>query len=310
MERLIIHGGAGRIREENVPRVREGLREALEAGWSRMDHATDAVVAAISAMEDSGIFDAGKGSVLNLRGQAEMDAALMTHERRAGAVANLLRVAHPIQVARKVMEETEHVMLAGRGANLFARAMGFPSVRIRSPERWKTYQSLRQSLRGASRSPARSAGASPLVYPGLPALLRKHPELLHGTVGAVALDRRGRLTAGTSTGGIFLKLEGRVSDSCLVGCGTYADEHVGISATGIGESIIRHTFARTAAERMVARRLAPSAALLSVLREMPRDSAGAIALDRKGRFGIAHNTRNLACAWISDREPVPHLRMS
>lgn len=306
MRSLLIHGGAGRIAPAYVAGVESGLREALEAGWSRLDNSVDAVEAAINAMEDAGTFDAGVGSVLNLQGRVEMDAAIMTHDRRAGAVANLTSTAHPISVARRVMEETEHVMLSGAGANAFARALKFPQVRIRPKRRLATYRALRAELEG---SPPLRGGTSPPVRPPywerIRELSERYPEFLHGTVGAVALDSKGRLAAGTSTGGIFLKLQGRVSDSCLIGCGTYADKDLAISCTGIGEVIIRATLARSVVERFRTRKETPQASLEALLATLPRDTAGAIALDRKGRFGIARNTANIAHAYRNDRSRAP-----
>ncbi len=316
MQRLILHGGAGSIPSSRAPEVERGLRAALESGWSRMDHATDAVEAAIQSMEGSGIFDAGLGSVLNLKGRVEMDAALMTHELEVGAVAGLTRTAHPIAVARQVMEKTPHVLLAGPGADRFARALGFPPVRIRPPRRVAVYQDLRRRLEAsvASRGKANDRDpmdpARPDWWPRLQSLVSEHPELLHGTVGAVALDAQGRLTAGTSTGGITLKMEGRVSDSCLPGCGTYADRTVGVSCTGTGEVIIRHTLARSVAETLRTSGLTLDQAVRRALRPLPRGTAGLIALDRKGHFGWGRNTENLAFAFRSDRSSSPVFRMA
>jgi beta-aspartyl-peptidase (threonine type) len=296
MKRLVIHGGAGDIPDDRADAIRRGLLRALEAGWARMSHATDAVEAAIRTLELDGNFDAGLGSVLNIRGRVEMDAALMTHDRRVGAVANLTRYANPISVARKVMEETDHVLLSGTGADRFARVLGFQPVRIHSEARRKRFRELRQQLAVARHGSREAPSRALRLYRRLPRLLARHPRLAYGTVGAVALDSSGRLTAGTSTGGVFLKLEGRVSDSCLPGCGTYADETVGVSATGWGEEIIRHTLGRSVAEAMKTRSCHPTTAIEMVLARMPPDTAGAIALDRRGRLGIAHNTPNLAWA--------------
>lgn len=308
---LVIHGGAGRIAPAYASGVEDGLRDALDAGWSNIDNAVDAVEAAINAMEDAGTFDAGLGSVLNLQGRVEMDAAIMTHDRRAGAVANLTSVAHPISVARRIMEETDHVMLSGAGANAFAKALKFPQVRILPKRRLATYRALRAELEGSP--PPRGSTAPPLRPPyweRIRQLSERYPELLHGTVGAVALDSRGRLAAGTSTGGIFLKLQGRVSDSCLIGCGTFADRDLGISCTGIGEVIIRSTLARSAVERYRLRRESPQACLQGILSKLPRDTAGAIALDRKGRVGVARNTANIAHGIRTDRSRIPRIAMT
>lgn len=298
MRRLVVHGGAGRISPEHGSTALEGLRGALEAGWSEIDDATEAVVAAVRWMEGSEHFNCGRGAVLNLQGRAELDAALVTGQRKAGAVSNLSWTSHAIEVARKVMEETPHVLLCGRGADRFAKAMGFPRERIGLPARRKLYTELREELLDGRGSRGRWSDGRPSRHPTwwtpLQKLVKQHPELLHGTVGAVAVDRRGRIAAATSTGGIFLRMEGRVSDSSLVGCGTYADPDLAVSVTGIGEVIIRHTFARTLAELYRTHGRDPQAASQTAVRGMPRDSVGVIALDRKGRFGVAKNTSHLA----------------
>lgn len=298
MRRLIVHGGAGRIPPENAPTALGGMERALEAGWSRIDDATEAAVAAVRWMEDSGQFNCGRGAVLNLRGRVELDAALATSRGEVGAVCHLTRTPQAIAVAQRVMEESPHVLLAGDGADRFARAMGFAQERMGLPRRRQLYRELRAEL---ERRPGRKGAWSdgrPAHHPAwwgrLQKLVREHPELMHGTVGAVALDGRGRLAAATSTGGIFLKMEGRVSDSALFGCGTYADRDLGVSVTGIGEVIIRHTFARSLAERYRQRPRSLQAAVDATVAALPHDTVGVISLDRKGRFGLGRNTENLA----------------
>ncbi|MDE1821835.1 MAG: isoaspartyl peptidase/L-asparaginase [Euryarchaeota archaeon] len=306
MRRLIVHGGAGRIAPEHGAEALEGLSGALEAGWGEIDDATEAAVAAVRWMEDSGKFNCGRGAVLNLQGRAELDAALMTGRQQAGAVSNLTYTPKAIAVARKVMEETPHVLLCGRGADRFAKAMGFPRETIGTSARRKLYRELRSDLvngrGGHGRWSDRKPSRHPAWWEPLKRLVHVHPELLHGTVGAVAVDARGRIAAATSTGGIFLKMEGRVSDSSLVGCGTYADRDVGLSATGIGEVIIRYTLTRSIAELYHLRHEGVQAAADRALATLPRDAVGVIALDRKGRFAVAKNTKNLAWATRSDGE--------
>ena len=167
-------------------------------------------------LEDNPLFNAGTGSTLNSLGKVEMDAAIMEgHSLRAGAVAAVSGIKNPIKLARRIMEDGRHVMLAGEGALIFARQIGFPEC---SPE----------SLIVESE--------------------RKRWESKHGTVGCVAFDGAGKLAVATSTGGIFNKLPGRVGDSPLIGCGTYADEHGAVSCTGHGEAIIRVVLAKSAVD--------------------------------------------------------------
>ena len=310
MRRLIVHGGAGRITPEHGEEALRGLRSALDAGWGEIDDATEAVTAAVRWMEDSGSFNCGRGAVLNLRGRAELDAAIVTGRGEAGGVSNLTWSPRAIAVARKVMEETPHVLLCGRGVDRFAKAMGFPKERIGTPARRKLYLELRRDLDKGKDGRGRWSDGRPSRHPAwwtpLRRLVRKHPELLHGTVGAVALDAKGRLAAATSTGGIFLKMEGRVSDSSLVGCGTYADPDLGISATGIGEVIIRHMLTRSIAERYRLRHEGLQAAAERTIAQMPDDSVGIVAVDRKGRFAVARNTSNIA--WGSRSEGTSSVR--
>jgi L-asparaginase / beta-aspartyl-peptidase len=305
VRRLIVHGGAGRIPPEREAQAEAGARGALKAGWKAFGSATDAVEAAVAWMEDTGTFNAGRGAVLDLRGKVELDAGLMTSDHRVGGVAGLTRTPFAIRVARRVMEETPHALLMARGADRFAAAMGFRAERLGTPARRALYRELRGKLENGrySKGPWHDSDPSrdmtwwqPLVR-----LVREHPELLHGTVGAVALDDGGRITAATSTGGILLKMEGRVSDTCLFGCGTYADERIGLSATGIGEVIIRHSITRAIAERLAAERTTPSEAISRVLTPLPSDTVGVIAVDRRGRFGLGRNTTHLAFAHRTER---------
>src|SRR3972149_11942102 len=189
---IIVHGGAGRIRAEELPQRLDGCKDAARAGWGIVQQggsALDAAEAAVVALEDNPLFNAGTGSTLNSLGQVEMDAAIMEGETlRAGAVAVVQGVKNPIKLARSVMEDGRHLLFAGEGALLFARQIGFPEC---SPE----------SLIIDSE--------------------RKHWQEKHGTVGCVVLDATGKIAAATSTGGIFNKLPGRVGDSPLIGWGTH-----------------------------------------------------------------------------------------
>ncbi len=215
---IIVHGGCGRVDENTLRERVEGVAKAAERGWAALlegGSALDAVEAAVVIMEDMPLFNAGRGSVLNSEGRVETDAAIMSGAlRSAGAVAGVTGILNPIRLARRVMEVSPHVMLVAEGAERFAEAQNF--VRC-DPEC--------------------------LVVEHR----RKEWEHEHGTVGAVACDRASRLAAATSTGGSPNKLPGRVGDSPLIGCGTYADSQVAVSCTGCGEHIIRMTLARLVA---------------------------------------------------------------
>jgi L-asparaginase / beta-aspartyl-peptidase len=228
MYALAIHGGAGAIPKDGISSEKEaayrvGLEAALNAGYDVLDRggsSLDAVMTAVRVLEDDPQFNAGRGAALTRDGWAEMDASIMDGRNlRAGAVASLRHVKNPIELARRVMEKSRHVLLVGEGAQEFALDEGFtliPNAYFRTSER---KQQLERELAGESVSE---------LMPG------------RGTVGAVALDRDGNLAAATSTGGMTMKRPGRVGDSPIIGAGTYAKNGVcAVSATGHGESFIR-----------------------------------------------------------------------
>src|SRR6476619_5002577 len=212
-------------------------RAVLRAGGS----ALDAVCATVVILEDNPDFNAGTGAVLNFDGFCELDAAVMeSRDARVGAVAALQRVKNPVLVARKVMEETDHVMLAGEGAQKFARVMGFTDHDPITPARRADWQEKRRDI-------DQLLGRHHLK---MRRFLKDHPEYAGGTVGAAAVDMNGVLAAATSTGGVTLKLVGRVGDSPLAGAGNYASRHVEASATGTGEFVLRSLTTRQMHEAM------------------------------------------------------------
>ncbi|HEU4619808.1 MAG TPA: isoaspartyl peptidase/L-asparaginase [Gammaproteobacteria bacterium] len=278
---LAIHGGAGDLGADGLPAERErAVRAALgeilgaaarilaEGGTS-----LDAVGEAVRLLEDSPLFNAGKGSVFNARGEHELDASIMDGATlSAGAVAGLTRVKNPIVLARRVMAASPHVFLAGEGALEFAKA---ERVALVEPEYFST-EDRRRALERARADAARSAPTEP------------------ETVGAVALDVDGHLAAATSTGGLTNKLPGRVSDSAIIGAGTYAsDASCAVSCTGQGEFFIRGTAARDVAALLEYAGADLRSAAESVLRERVEargGRGGLIALDRIGRIVCPFDT--------------------
>jgi beta-aspartyl-peptidase (threonine type) len=295
---LIVHGGAGNIPDGAVNDFRRGVRAGLEAGWrvlSAGGAAIDAVEAAIVALEEDPALDAGIGSHLNRDGRVQLDAILMNGATlRAGAVAAVERIRNPIRMARLVLERSEHMMLAGPGAEQFAVENDFP---LCEPEELITdaARSEWHKLREQS-SAVRDASAQ------------------RGTVGAVAMDMRGNLVAGTSTGGTRGKYPGRVGDSPLIGCGCYADaEAGGISCTGHGEGIMKIVMAKMAADLLRDPRvLAPhrkkrsgatvgqavADACVRILERRAHAAGGLILLDREGRPAAAFSTPRMAYAYV------------
>lgn len=291
---LIAHGGAGRWRPGSDEDALDGMRSAVEAGRAILaggGAALDAVCATVVALEDNPIFNAGTGAVLNFDGFCELDACVMeSREARVGAVSGLQRVRNPVLVARKVMEETDHVMLTGDGAQRFARVMGFADYDPVTPDRradWLDKRNRVDEVLGKHALRMRR-------------FLKEHPEYAGGTVGAAAVDAAGTLAAATSTGGVTLKLVGRVGDSPVPGAGNYASPEVAASATGTGEFVLRSLATRAIAERVAAG--APLArALDEVLAALGRDydaDVGFIAVDREGRAVAAHRTRDMPHAYF------------
>jgi beta-aspartyl-peptidase (threonine type) len=271
---LLVHGGAGRVPEDGGKAAREGLEAAASAAWRLLDGgspALEAVVAAVQAMEEDPRFNAGYGSVLTEDGDVEMDAAVMDGSTlRAGGVAAVRSVRNPVLLARAVLEEGRHVLLVGEGAERLAAARGVPRCRP-----------------GELITPARQAQWE-----------RGRAERAGGTVDAVALDAAGRLAAATSTGGIAGKRAGRVGDSPLIGCGTYADARGAASATGDGEAIIRAVLAARAVDALekASEPAAVARAALARMQVLTGGTGGLILLDATGRAGLAHTTPFMAMA--------------
>jgi len=290
--RLVIHGGAGTIERSKITpelerQYTEALAQALRAGHAvlaRGGAATDAVVAAITLMEDSPLFNAGKGAVFTHEGRNELDASLMDGSTRAaGAVASVTTVRNPILAARAVMLRSPHVMMIGAGAEAFAKEAGLELVDpsyFRTEMRW---QQLQKAL-GEDRILLDHTG------PAQP------KDEKRGTVGAVALDAQGNLAAGTSTGGMTNKRWGRVGDSPILGAGTWADNRsVAVSATGTGEMFIRSAAAHQVASRVMYAKESPSAAATHTLEEIAAiaGDGGLIVLDATGGYAMEFNTEGM-----------------
>lgn len=297
---LIAHGGAGNIRPGGEQRAVEGMQVAVQAGRAVLlagGGALDAVCATVVALEDNPAYNAGTGSCLNYDGDVEMDACVMEGANaRAGAVAALRRVKNPILVARKVMDETDHVMLGGEGALRFARTMGFADHDPVTAQRREDWQDKKRRI-------AEVLGPQSL---NVRRFLKDHPAYSGGTVGAVAVDASGGLAAATSTGGVTLKLVGRIGDTPIPGAGNYASEHVAASATGTGEYVMRILSTRAVAER-VERGEPLEQAVRGVLDQMGRmfdADVGLIAVDREGNTVAQHRTRDMPHGWFSGDSAV------
>jgi beta-aspartyl-peptidase (threonine type) len=282
---LAIHGGARNLQpgddgDDDRAQLRRELVAALEAGAAVLERggsSLDAVQAVVVVMEDSPWFNAGRGAVFTHAGTNELDASIMDGASgKAGAVAAVTRVRNPIALARRVMERTPHVLLAGAGAEQFAQEQGIELVDPKyffTERRWQQLQrALEQEKSGAPDS-AREA--------------------YFGTVGAVALDRAGRLAAATSTGGMTNKRHGRVGDSPLIGAGTFADGGCAVSATGHGEYFIRHAVAHDICARSRYLKMPVRQAARAVIHDVLKPAGGeggVIAMDAQGRAALEFNT--------------------
>lgn len=309
---MVIHGGAGTIARESMTPEREAafrgsLEAALRAGHEVLaggGDALDAVVAAVRLMEDDSLFNAGRGAVFTHDGRNELDAAIMDGPtRRAGAVAGVTTVRNPIVLARTVMEQSEHVFLIGQGAEAFARAHGVeevPTSYFHTGHRWEALQRARaEETRTEQPSEAGPRHPPPPDHPPQvdPADSRRggsDPRHRFGTVGAVALDQRGRLAAATSTGGMTNKRWGRVGDVPVIGAGTWAGPRCAVSGTGWGEYFIMNTVARDVCARFefgnVTLQRAAEEVIHMVLPPQAEDTGGVIALSADGEIVWAFNT--------------------
>jgi len=276
-----LHGGAGArsgrdysVAEFHMRELTENARDRLASGG----RALDVVEFAVAEMETSGLYVAGRGSAPNSAGYVEMDASIMDGPvSEAGAVASIRDVVNPVSVARRIMEATPHVMLAGDGALAFARAQGFEVVE------------------------------DPGKYYMLPIGVHEHEidEQMHGTIGAVALDTNGELAAATSTGGTFAKLEGRVGDTPIIGAGTWADNDIAISCTGTGEYFIR-TGAALAISYKVKAGMSMSQAIDEILADVKYlgGDGGVIAISSTGQIEMIYNSEGMKRASVASNLDV------
>ena len=283
---IAIHGGAGAVPRNTLSSEREGhyragLAAALDLGYATLEKggsSLDAVTAAVRALEDNPLFNAGRGAALTRDGAAELDAAIMEgRQQRAGAVAAVRHVRNPIELARRVMEKSRHVLLVGAGAEEFALEEGLilvPNAYFRTDERRAQLESERDGRPVSDLVPASQ-----------------------GTVGAVALDAAGNLAAATSTGGMTNKRQGRVGDSPIIGAGTYAKNGVcAVSATGHGEYFIRAVAAHHICAAVEFRGLTLQAAVRELLHDRLRElggSGGVIAIDHGGRIVTDFSTEGM-----------------
>ena len=291
---LAVHGGAWDIPDTLEQVHLKGMRSALSKGWeylSQSGSALDAVEEAVFIMENDPVFDAGKGSVLNTDGSVEMDASIMDGKTlNAGAVAALRNFSNPIRISRKIMEKTEHILLAGKGCEEFALKQGFKKVPVEDLLTERELLRLKELRKNQKYKTENSFSKK------------------KGTVGAVAVDINGNIAAATSTGGTPKKIPGRVGDTPIIGCGTYAENGVGgVSCTGWGESIMKTMLAKETAEQMRSGSSAQEAVeyAINLLHNRCDGLAGIICIDSKNGVGIYFNTPKMARGYMSSAQKEP-----
>ena len=303
---IVVHGGAGTIQKNSMtPEMekayRDKLTEAIMKGYTILKNSgtsLDAVEAVINILEDSPLFNAGKGAVFTHEGTNELDAAIMDGSNlKAGTVAAVKHIRNPITLARMVMERSPHVMMAGEGAEAFAKANGVelvPQEYFYTERRWKQLQDAKAREEKQKTAPQEKKNSP-----------SDESEQRHGTVGCVALDSKGNLAAGTSTGGTTNKRYGRVGDTPIIGAGTYANNKTcAVSATGTGEYFIRSVVAYDISCLMEYKGLSLSqAAEIVVMDKLVKTGGdgGVIAIDKDGNIAMPFNTSGMYRAYIDEK---------
>lgn len=307
---ILIHGGAGVKKIKRTDDITRSLKSAVSNGFDLLkrssNKAVDSVEAAVASMEDSGVFDAGVGSYLTIDKTVEMDASIMDgRDISAGSVGMAMGIKNPIKLARKIMERTDHVMMVSDGVTRLSKLFG--NTVEEYPQELNTkilneYNRLMKSVRIKWKKNNKLTMLSS-------AASQEKSHHHYSTVGAVAIDKDGNVASAVSTGGIWLKMHGRIGDSAIIGSGIYADNKSGAAcATGYGEYIMRLCLCKYACDQMQSRNSAhlSSKKSIDVLTErFGKNTGGIITVDLKGRFGRACNTRFMPTAMITNKNQKP-----
>jgi beta-aspartyl-peptidase (threonine type) len=302
---IAVHGGAGTAPKDHSKPMLTAVGKAAARGFELLKTgatAIESVTEAVVLLEDSGLFNAGEGSALNLEGRVEMEASVMDGKTLAAGAAGILSdVKNPVRVARLVMEKTDHVFIVGKGTKELARTFNLERRGPVSAAKQAQYEAQLKNLHEGT-----------FGLPKLTKLIKAHPEAFQlETVGAVALDKDGNVAAATSTGGFPLKLPGRIGDSPSIGCGTYADNQSGAcTATGVGEVAMKLVLAKTVCNYIEIGRSAQEAAedaVTLVGKRLPGiyNEMGVLVVDSQGRVGAAHSSPNLTWAYMSREMAQP-----
>jgi beta-aspartyl-peptidase (threonine type) len=302
---IAVHGGAGEWQPERRKAGIAGVKTAAKTGFDVLIKrgALDAAEAAVESMEDDPVFNAGLGSTFTIDKHIEMEASIMDGKSlKAGASSLLKDIKNPVHLARIIMEKTDHIYIAGEGAEKLARLFKLERRDPATELRMKYWNTLKGKLKKGQ------VDYLPKTYK----LIKKNPSFFQlDTVGAVALDKHGNVAAATSSGGVTLKFPGRIGDTPLIGCGTYADNEAGAcSATGMGEIAIKLVLAKAVCDKMRAGASAEKAveSLIMLVNRRIKEatkSMGLIAVDKNGNIGVAHNSRNICYAYMRAEMEMP-----
>jgi len=307
---ILIHGGAGVEKIKRTDEITRSLKSAVSNGFDLLkrssNKAVDSVEAAVASMEDSGVFDAGVGSYLTIDKTVEMDASIMDgRDISAGSVGMAMGIKNPIKLARKIMERTDHVMMVSDGVTRLSKLFGNTVEEYPQELNKKILNEYNKLMKNVRIKWKKNNKLTMLS--SAPSQEKSHHH--YSTVGAVAIDKDGNVASAVSTGGIWLKMHGRIGDSAIIGSGIYADNKSGAAcATGYGEYIMRLCLCKYACDQMQSRNSAhlSSKKSIDVLTErFGKDTGGIITVDLKGRFGRACNTRFMPTAMITNKNQKP-----
>ncbi len=298
---ILIHGGAGSIKKSAWDSRARGLKEAVVSGFKKLissDDSLEAVIQAVSVMEDSGLFNAGKGSVITFGGKVELDAAVADWRGHYGAVGGVPNIQNPVRLAKEIMNRTQHHLLVGEAAKKFGLELGFKEYSIEELtgfSKFKEYLNLVKNEKSYYKK-----------------LYETNRSISSDTVGAVAINSLGEVAAAVSTGGLLFKLDGRVGDSAIHGAGIMADSLSASVATGIGEYIIDSmlTYLVVRYRHYMSLKAACRKAINFITRYRGDNSAGLICIDRYGYMGWVHNTEAMGRAYIYEGISSPIIEMS
>jgi beta-aspartyl-peptidase (threonine type) len=324
---ILVHGGTKTKKikrsSKRADEITRHLKSSVSSSFELLkkgNDAVDAVETAVVIMEDSGVFNAGVGSHLTIDKQIEMDAAIMNgKDISAGCVGAVQGIRNPIKLARQIMERTDHVMIVSDGTIKLAKLLDINiEKRYPSKELLNKFNMLKKNMKNRWRRNSRllfrpspsSLAHTPMLSPSPPL---DHNNCYYGTVGAVAIDIQGNVASAVSTGGIWLKMHGRVGDSAVIGGGFYADNETGAAcSTGHGEFIMRLCLCRYACDQMKINNafLSSQRSVTLLTRRFGKNTGGIITVDNKGRFGASHNTGDMPVALISSKDQKLKLRLN